>query len=493
MSEHLSPLHEAVAALDAVWADAGAASELSRFQLVGANDAIGKLRRRLDALHAEVAAAIAHESRTELGADSLAKQQGYRNPAQLIAASTGSSSGDAARLVQVGEATAARADLLGAPLPPKYPAVQAALNNGSLGAPGANIIIRLLERVRPRVGRERVAEAERQLTERAVGLSLDEVRRLVARAEAQLEPELLEQREEERFAQRSLTMFQRDGNLHVSLVTTVESGAPIIAALDGYVSSQFAARKDAPDADAADADRRTVAMMRADALSVICSHVTGCDNDRVPLNGATVVVRVNLDDLTAGSGHGTIDGIEQPVSISAVRRMAASGGVIPCVLGSDGEILDWGRERRFFSPAQKLALAERDGGCAMCGLPPSMTKAHHLRWWLRDGGTTDLSNGVLLCETCHHRIHDNGWEIRIEPPPGGPPGSGGRGDGGRGEGRGGGEDGRPRGGRSGGRGGGRGGGTGVHTTAKVWFIPPAYVDPDRTPRLGGRARYEIAA
>ncbi|WP_342670847.1 HNH endonuclease, partial [Microbacterium sp. K24] len=42
----------------------------------------------------------------------------------------------------------------------------------------------------------------------------------------------------------------------------------------------------------------------------------------------------------------------------------------------------------------------------MCGLPPGMTKAHHIKWWTRDRGPTDLSNGVLLCETCHHRIHD---------------------------------------------------------------------------------------
>jgi len=55
---------------------------------------------------------------------------------------------------------------------------------------------------------------------------------------------------------------------------------------------------------------------------------------------------------------------------------------------------------------------------------------------------------VLLCESCHHRIHDNDWEIRIE---------------------------------------GRG------SAARVWLIPPPNVDPHRRPRLGGRARYDIAA
>lgn len=55
---------------------------------------------------------------------------------------------------------------------------------------------------------------------------------------------------------------------------------------------------------------------------------------------------------------------------------------------------------------------------------------------------------MLLCETCHHLIHDNGWDIRIE-------------------------------------------GAGVR--AKVWFLPPPSTDPLRTPRLGGRARSEILA
>jgi 5-methylcytosine-specific restriction protein A len=128
--------------------------------------------------------------------------------------------------------------------------------------------------------------------------------------------------------------------------------------------------------------------------------------------------------------------------------MAASGGLIPCVLDSAGVILDWGRERRLFTRSQRLALVERDGGCAMCGLPPGMTRAHHIKWWRRDKGRTDLESGVLLCEACHHRIHDNGWEVRID-------GSG--------------------------------------TRARVWFVPPRHVDAERTPRLGGRARFDYLA
>jgi hypothetical protein len=310
----------------------------------------------------------------------------------------------------------------------------------------------LLDRCRVAAGAERVSEGERRLTEAAPGLALDDLRKLITRAEAWLDPGGVQPRAEEQRGRRSLTVFERDGMVHLTAQLDAESAAPVVAAIRGYVTAAFAARKDATDAEAPDADRRTVQMIQADALAVFCGHVLGCESRAVPLAGATVIVRVNLEDLQSGAGSATIDGLDQPVSVGAARRMAAGGGVIPCVLGGYSEILDWGREKRLFTRAQRLALVERDGGCAMCGLPPEMTKAHHIRWWKRDHGPTDLSNGVLLCETCHHRIHDNGWDIHID-----------------------------------------GAGTGVGTAARVWFLPPRYVDPDRTPRLGGRARFDLAA
>jgi 5-methylcytosine-specific restriction protein A len=443
----LTGVHEAIARLDAACADVDEAQGLTRGQLVAVADALGVLRRRMDAVQVEVAAGIARESRPELGAGSLAKQHGFRSAAKLIAASAGVSTRDAAGWVAVGEATAPRMDLLGARLPAKYPRVREALASGALGVVAAAVIIGVLERCRVAAGVVRIAEAEQVLVEAAVGLSVDAVRTLVVRAQAWLDPDGVAPREEEARARRSLRMFERSGMVHLNAVLDVESAAPVLAAVRGFVSAAFASRTDAPDPDAPDADRRTVPMIQADALVAFCAHVLGCEA-RVPVAGATVIVRMTLDDLQAGTGSATIDGVETPVSVGAARRMAAGGGVIAWVMGSDSEILDWGREKRLFTRSQRLALVERDGGCAMCGLSPEMTRAHHIRWWQRDAGPTDLSNGVLLCETCHHRIHDNDWEIRID-------------------------------------------GTGV--TARVWFVPPRYVDPARTPRLGGRARFDIAA
>lgn len=241
---------------------------------------------------------------------------------------------------------------------------------------------------------------------------------------------------------------ERNGMIVLTAHLDPEHAAPVKTAIEALVTADLRAQRDASP----DAPQRSVRQMQADALARLAEHALGCDRRDLPLEGATVIVRMTLDDLVddsgSCSGSATIDGLAAPISVATARRMAAGGSVIPCVLGGGSEILDWGRRRRLFSPAQRLALGERDGGCAMCAAPPGMTKAHHIRWWARDAGPTDLANGVLLCESCHHRIHDNGWDIRIE-------------------------------------------GEGVRAT--VWFIPPAHIDPARTPRAGGRARFDVAA
>jgi 5-methylcytosine-specific restriction protein A len=429
---------------------------LSHAELVGLNDAIGALRRGIDAVHARVAAEIARQSRPEAGAEGLAKKNGYRSAAVLIAATTGTTVGDASRLVAVGEATTPRRQFSGAEAPARHPHIAAALDAGRISLAAASAIITMLDRVAFRVDPARTDDVERVLADQAAGLGLDHLGKVIARAEAHLDPDGLEPREHELRGERSVVMFERAGMVHLNAKLDPESAAPVKAAIEAIVTTEFrnegrgttAVHSGSGVADPADADapKRTLAQRQADALVQLAAHVLGCETDS-PVTGATVIVRMTLADLESGRGSAVIDGIDRPVSIATARRMAASGAVIPCVLGGDSDILDWGRRKRLFTMAQKLAIAERDGGCAMCGLPPGMAKVHHLRWWARDSGPTDLSNGVLLCETCHHRIHDNGWEIRID-------------------------------------------GRGID--GEVWFIPPAHVDPARTARLGGRRRFAFA-
>ncbi len=159
-----------------------------------------------------------------------------------------------------------------------------------------------------------------------------------------------------------------------------------------------------------------------------------------------VVARVDAEALAAGRGHASIDGIDQPVSVDTARELAASAGVAPVLMRAGGEVLELGRAARLFSRAQKIALVERDGGCAWpaCRRPPSHTQAHHIAWWRRDHGATDLDNGIMLCSHHHHRVHDDGWNIVIRE-------------------------------------------------RRSWFIPPPHLDPYQRPRPGNVAPRHLVA
>jgi len=484
--QRLARLREAVEA----FASAGAArpaSVLTGRELVAVNAAFGALRTQVDAAFAPYAAELARQSRPELGSDSLAKKQGFRTPASLIAATGAGTTGDAVKLMRVGEATTPRQSLAGEQQPAKRPHVAEALSTGRIGVTAAYAISEMLERAALAAPAEALAEAERRLVEAAPGLTPEQLHRVVARVEAYLDPDGLEPREQALREGRFVTLREeRDGAVTLQARLDPVSGAAVKTAIDAIVTRALRTRGRGDLDGAGDAERvvaesggsdgtaaggegatsggegiadgagdgrrpapdeRTVRQMQADALVDLCRHALGCA--AVPTGPeATIVVRIDLDDLENRTGSATIDGFDRPVSADAARRLAADARVIPAVLGGDSEILDWGRAKRLFTPAQKLALAERDGGCAFCGAPPSQTSAHHLNWWERDRGRTDLSDGVLLCTGCHHRVHDDGWDIEIR-------------------------------------------GRGVR--AEVWFVPPPWIDRSRTPRRGITARLGLAA
>ncbi len=354
----MNPLAGIAQALEAVAAAGGdrAPGSLSPAQLVAVNNAMGQLKRHVDAAMVPVAAEIARQSRAELGGDSLAKKQGFRTPATMISTTTGTNVGDAIRLVQVGEATAPRMALSGEALPPKRPHVAAAVESGVLGVFASSQIVSLLERVSLRADAAALDAMEAQLVAQAPGLRPDQLAKLIARAEAYLDPDGVEPRERQGRDERALTIHERDGRFRFAGDFDIETGAPIKAAIEGLVTGMLRRNEHAENDER---DERSVRQMQADALADLCRHALGCDQTPT-LPTATIVVRMDLECLTDGVGTATIDGIDQPVSAAAVRRLAVDAQVIPCVLGGDGEILDWGRAKRLFTPAQKLALAERD-------------------------------------------------------------------------------------------------------------------------------------
>ena len=111
-----------------------------------------------------------------------------------------------------------------------------------------------------------------------------------------------------------------------------------------------------------------------------------------------------------------------PVSVDQIAKLAADAKILPAIFDAEGDPLWLGRAQRNASAGQRIVLAARDGGCVNCGSPVERSEPHHIEWFSR-GGPTDIDNLALLCERCHHLIHDDGWQLqehngqhRLQPP-----------------------------------------------------------------------------
>ena len=152
-----------------------------------------------------------------------------------------------------------------------------------------------------------------------------------------------------------------------------------------------------------------------------CQLLEAVDPMRLPLHGGdatTIVVTIPFSSLVAELGTADLAGAQLPgddlpgttLTASQARRLACTAQILPAVLGGRSELLDLGRRRRLFSPAQRVALRLRDGGCRAegCTIPGAWCEAHHWEPWLA-GGLTDLDNGLLLCHHHHQRVHDTAY------------------------------------------------------------------------------------
>jgi hypothetical protein len=99
------------------------------------------------------------------------------------------------------------------------------------------------------------------------------------------------------------------------------------------------------------------------------------------------------------------------LSEAMLRRLLCAGRIRP-VLRDGKNVLDLGRTRRLVSTKQFQALLLRaDARCQAPGCTHrNHLHAHHVRHWI-DGGTTDLSNLILLCSRHHRALHDGTFTI----------------------------------------------------------------------------------
>ncbi|MFG2047412.1 DUF222 domain-containing protein [Micromonospora sp. NPDC048935] len=408
MVEELAQAGDAVAACvdDATWA-------LTEDELIAALDAAHRLEQRLAAVKLALV--------REIDGRGTAVTQGASSTAVWLRERLRLTVPAARRLVD-----------LAAALDTGNPGIRAALANGDITADQARVIGDTVATVHTTAGTEAADKAVGVLVEWAGQFDPTLLRKLGTRILDHVAPDIADAATQAALeAEARRTTRDR----HLTLSTLTDGRLRLTGTLDTETAGLLRAAIDPLTAPSGPDDQRSPGQRRHDALGDVCRLALRTGD--LPAHGgdpAQIVVTTTYDELTRQLGAGALDtGFH--LTPETVRRLACDATIIPAVLNSTGQPLDLGRQRRLITGPLRRALVLRDRGCAFpgCDRPPRWCDAHHIHHWA-NGGTTTLTNAVLLCGHHHRHLHHNDWTVQL------------------------GRDGHPE------------------------FIPPAWLDPTQVPR-----------
>ena len=300
-----------------------------------------------------------------------------------------------------------------------HPAVQAGLRAGDLLVDQARVIIKAVEDLPDHLDPDLVARAEAHLVGQAAHFDAIALRNLGRGLLHVIDPEaadahearLLEREEREAAMATRLTMREDpDGITRGTFALPTAQGQMFKKQL-----LAFAAPKHRAAVEGHLGERKPSPQRMGQAFA---EWIERYPADHLPEAGgvsATVVITIPVETLLGGLKPGVLD-TGAVISPGQARRMACEAGLLPIVLGGKSEILDLGRTRRFHTKAQRIALAQRDGGCTAdgCDWPPGLCHVHHDPSWAT-GGKTDIEHARLLCPKHHARAHDPAFTMTKLP------------------------------------------------------------------------------
>ena len=426
-----------------------------------------RLGRLVDAARARAAAELADRSRFGLGSDSLAFRLGYGKAAMLVEGLTRVSPREAARRIRLGTSIRSTRSFDGTLLPAEHENVAAAMAEGTIGVDAAESIVRCLDQAAARAGISLEAEANREVAERALvecaeTQTADEVAVQARAWREALDPDGAEPRDAEIYDRRSFvlgsesngvrtfrgTLYGVDAALLQAAFDEAEKpgNAPRFLAEDDPARSVQTSTDENGEEQTEIVDSRTRQQRRYDVFAGLMTagvRATGTESGGMR-STAQVTAVITLEELRSGKGVGWLDGVDEPVSAATIEQLVCSNGKALVILGDNSEPLYLYRGRRYFSAQQMRALAVRDGSCVWpgCHAAAAWCDGHHVLEFEADDGPTNIDNGVLLCPHHHRMLHKSDYEMRMI-------------------------GGRP------------------------YLLPPAFIDPQRSPILLGRSRIGI--
>jgi hypothetical protein len=354
-----------------------------------------------------------------------------RTAEDLIATVTATSRRDAHTLVKAAEflPTSTRDDAPARPPVPRWQTVIAdAVASAAISVGAAEIIRTRLTAAAGGATDENLTTAAHTLIAAAPETTLENLTALAARTRDELDLAGIPARENALHAKRYLKFrTQPDGSTSFHGLLDPESAAIVVPTFDAATSPRRGGPRFVnPDAvsRAEDIvrDERTTDQLSLDVFVELIRIGAQVDDgellgDRKP----AVRILVTQTDLDAQPdadgtrvGAAYFEGQHDAVSIATAERYICSSGAVPIMFDTDGRALNLGREQRLFTQKQRTAMAARDGGCILCGRPPSWCEAHHINHWDAHNARTDIDDGVLLCRFCHLKLHNNTWRIRRE-------------------------------------------------------------------------------
>ncbi|MFN8125263.1 MAG: DUF222 domain-containing protein [Candidatus Nanopelagicales bacterium] len=273
-------------------------------------------------------------------------------------------------------------------------------------------------------------------------LSIAGVKLLVGRALDLLHPDDREASEQTDYDRRRLVATSHGGMTMIDADLPGLEGQAVMSALDALAESLRVA-----------GDRLTKSQRRADALITLVNRAASHGDLPTTTAGLPVALTVTMGaaeadriarreprapapatlDEPAGPGQDptalATTATPQTLGDAAAAFVLCSGTLTGALVSDDDpadhpitatltrtrvQPLAMGRATRLATPAQRAALALRDGGCLLCDRPPSECQTHHVRPWAQ-GGRSDLENLVLLCWAHHRQVDLERWTIARNP------------------------------------------------------------------------------
>ncbi len=390
---------------------------LTKTELVGVLDELETLNCQLPTQ--------SHRMLARLQAETTAKEMGAKSWRDVLATRWRISPTEARRRLDEAAQLGPRRTLTGEPLEPLLPCTALAQAHGLINREHVKVVREAMERIPPAIDALTRTQIEADLARTAIGVGPKELKDNADRTLFLLDQDGPEPDDAERARRRGVWTGPQGSD---KMTPQKANLSPEAAGIYEAIYAKWAAPgmcnpadehpcvSGTPSQEQIDNDTRNLAQRQHDALvavgrSVLESGELGQHNG-LP---ASIIVRTTLQDLESRAGIGVTGG-GTIIPISDVIRMAAHANHYLAVFDkATGSALDLFRARRVASPAQRIMLIARDGGCTKpgCPVPAYGSQVHHAARDWADDGQTNVDELGLACGPDNRMVAPGGWTTRI--------------------------------------------------------------------------------